>query len=80
VIDWEGNAGDLSRITWPDGVDECAEDIDISVPLIQSLIQVAMLKNTKALFMKNSYNRLIPLQNHNLIKAKRKLQQIQKSL
>jgi len=74
VTDWEGIAGDLSRITWPDGVDTCAEDIDTSVRLIQSHIQVAMLNNTKSIFMKNSYNRLIPLQIHNLIKRKRKLQ------
>ena len=36
LTDWEGVAGDLSRITWSDGVDECAEDIDTSVRLIQS--------------------------------------------
>ena len=74
VTDWEGIASDLHKIVWPNSVDNSAEDINSSVRLIQSHIQVAMLNNTKAILMKNSYSRLVPKTIFKLITRKRKLQ------
>jgi len=74
VTDWEVIASDLDKIVWPNRVDNCVEDIENSIRLIQSHIQVAMLNITKGILMKNSYSRLIPKTIHNLIKEKGKLQ------
>jgi len=74
ITNWDGIRVALSQIQWPEDAMPTISDIDKSVQLLKSHIQVAMLNNTKGIRLKNNYSRLIPKDIHRLIKRKRRAQ------